>query len=91
MRVTFAYPWQGMLLLGTTDTLYEGDPSEVAVEPADITRILDEASVGVEREVLDPRSRPGELRGAAGAPRPERRDADGAARDRNTSSAAAGC
>ena len=43
-----------MLLLGTTDTLYEGDPSEVAVEPADITRILDEASVGVERDVLDP-------------------------------------
>ena len=54
VRVTFAYPWQGMLLLGTTDTLYEGDPSEVAVEPADITRILDEASVGVERDVLDP-------------------------------------
>jgi glycerol-3-phosphate dehydrogenase len=54
VRVTFAYPWQGMLLLGTTDTLYEGDPSEVAVEPADITRILDEASIGVEREVLDP-------------------------------------
>jgi glycerol-3-phosphate dehydrogenase len=54
VRVTFAYPWQGMLLLGTTDTLYEGDPSEVSVEPADVARVLDEASVGVEREVLDP-------------------------------------
>ncbi len=54
VRVTFAYPWQGKLLLGTTDTLYEGDPSDVAVEPADIARVLDEASVGVEREVLDP-------------------------------------
>jgi glycerol-3-phosphate dehydrogenase len=54
VRVTFAYPWQGMLLLGTTDTLYEGDPSAVAVEPADVTRILDEASVGVERGILDP-------------------------------------
>ena len=54
VRVTFAYPWQGMLLLGTTDTLYEGDPSEVGVEPADVARVLDEASVGVEREVLDP-------------------------------------
>jgi glycerol-3-phosphate dehydrogenase len=54
VRVTFAYPWQGMLLLGTTDTLYEGDPSEVAVEPADVTRVLDEASVGLEREVLEP-------------------------------------
>lgn len=54
VRVTFAYPWQGMLLLGTTDTLYEGDPSEVGVEPADVARILDEASVGVDRDVLDP-------------------------------------
>ena len=54
VRVTFAYPWQGMLLLGTTDTLYEGDPSELRVEPADVARVLDEASVGVEREVLDP-------------------------------------
>ncbi|MDX6439537.1 MAG: glycerol-3-phosphate dehydrogenase [Gaiellaceae bacterium] len=54
VRVTFAYPWQGMLLLGTTDTLYEGDPSEVGVEPADVARVLDEASVGVERDVLDP-------------------------------------
>jgi glycerol-3-phosphate dehydrogenase len=34
--------------------LYDGDPSEVGVEPADVTRVLDEASVGVEREVLDP-------------------------------------
>ena len=54
VRVTFAYPWQGMLLVGTTDTLYEGDPSDVAVEPADVARVLDEASVGVERDVLDP-------------------------------------
>lgn len=54
VRVTFAYPWQGMLLLGTTDTLYEGDPSGVRVEPEDVARILDEASVGVERDVLDP-------------------------------------
>jgi glycerol-3-phosphate dehydrogenase len=54
VRVTFAYPWQGMLLVGTTDTLYEGDPSEVGVEPADVARVLDEASVGVEDGVLDP-------------------------------------
>lgn len=54
VRVTFAHPWQGMLLLGTTDTLYEGDPSDVSVEPEDVARILDEASVGVERDVLDP-------------------------------------
>ena len=29
VRVTFAYPWEGMLLLGTTDTPYEGDPADV--------------------------------------------------------------
>ncbi|HUQ22303.1 MAG TPA: glycerol-3-phosphate dehydrogenase/oxidase [Gaiellaceae bacterium] len=54
VRVTFAYPWQGMLLVGTTDTLYEGDPAQAGVEPADVARVLDEASVGVERQVLDP-------------------------------------
>jgi glycerol-3-phosphate dehydrogenase len=54
VRVTFAYPWQGMLLLGTTDTLYEGDPSDVRVEPEDVARVLEEASVGVEPELLDP-------------------------------------
>jgi glycerol-3-phosphate dehydrogenase len=54
VRVTFAYPWQGMLLLGTTDTLYDGDPSDVGVDPADVARVLDEASVGVDRDVLDP-------------------------------------
>ena len=54
VRVTFAYPWQGMLLLGTTDTAYEGDPSALGVEPADVARVLDEAAVGLEPEVLDP-------------------------------------
>ena len=54
VRVTFAYPWQGMLLVGTTDTLYDGDPSEAGVEPADVARVLDEASVGVDRDVVDP-------------------------------------
>ena len=29
VRVTFAYAWEGMLLLGTTDTPYEGDPADV--------------------------------------------------------------
>ena len=70
-----------MLLLGTTDTLYEGDPSEVGVEPADVARVLDEAAVGVEREVLDPGRVRASFAGLACASRPERRDADGAARD----------
>ena len=30
VRVTFAVPWYDMLLLGTTDAPYEGDPADVA-------------------------------------------------------------
>ena len=72
VRVTFAYPWQSMLLLGTTDTLYEGDPSEVAVEPADVARVLDEAAVGVEGDVLDPARIRASFVGLACPPGPER-------------------
>ncbi len=28
VRVSFAIPWEGMLLLGTTDTLHEGEPDD---------------------------------------------------------------
>jgi glycerol-3-phosphate dehydrogenase len=52
VRVTFAYPWEGMLLLGTTDTLYEGDPIDVAATEEDIDRVLDEAGVAVDAELL---------------------------------------
>lgn len=48
VRVTFAVPWEGMLLLGTTDTLHEGEPDAVAVEPADLERVLREAAVALE-------------------------------------------
>jgi glycerol-3-phosphate dehydrogenase len=47
VRVTFAVPWYGMLLLGTTDSVHEGDPSDVAVEPADVEQILEEAAVAL--------------------------------------------
>ena len=43
-RITFALPWEDMLLLGTTDEAYEGDPADVAVTEADIAQILDEAA-----------------------------------------------
>jgi len=52
VRVTFAYPWEGTLLLGTTDTPYDGDPSEVAATDADVARILDEAGVALDAAVL---------------------------------------
>jgi len=54
VRVSFAVPWEGMLLLGTTDTLYEGEPGDVAATPADVQQVLDEASVAVDPGLLRP-------------------------------------
>jgi glycerol-3-phosphate dehydrogenase len=47
VRVSFAVPWEGKLLLGTTDTLHEGDPETVSVTDDDVRQVLDEASVAV--------------------------------------------
>jgi glycerol-3-phosphate dehydrogenase len=52
VRVSFAVPWEDMLLLGTTDTLYEGQPGDVEATEAEVAQILDEASVAVEPELL---------------------------------------
>ena len=54
VRVTFAVPWYGMLLLGTTDTEYDGDPGAVAVEPTDVATVLDEAQVALGGELARP-------------------------------------
>ena len=48
VRVSFAVPWEGMLLLGTTDTLHDGEPETVAVTDEDVEQILREASVAVD-------------------------------------------
>jgi glycerol-3-phosphate dehydrogenase len=48
VRVSFAIPWEGMLLLGTTDTLHEGSPDEATVTDDDVRTILDEASVAID-------------------------------------------
>jgi glycerol-3-phosphate dehydrogenase len=47
VRVTFAVPWYDLLLLGTTDTEYEGDPAAVRVAPDDVDQILAEAEVAL--------------------------------------------
>jgi glycerol-3-phosphate dehydrogenase len=47
VRVTFAVPWYGLLLLGTTDSDYEGDPAEVASDDADVAQILAEAAIAL--------------------------------------------
>lgn len=47
VRVSFAIPWEGKLLLGTTDTLHEGEPEDAHVTDDDVRTILDEAAVAV--------------------------------------------
>jgi glycerol-3-phosphate dehydrogenase len=54
VRVTFAVPLYGMLLLGTTESLHEGDPAAVVVEPADVEQILAEAAVALAGAALTP-------------------------------------
>jgi glycerol-3-phosphate dehydrogenase len=48
VRVSFAIPWEGKLLLGTTDTLHEGEPEAARVTDDDIRTVLAEAAVGVD-------------------------------------------
>ncbi|HEX5468851.1 MAG TPA: glycerol-3-phosphate dehydrogenase/oxidase [Gaiellaceae bacterium] len=80
VRVSFAVPWEGMLLLGTTDTLYEGDPDDVTATPEDVDQILSEAATALDAAVLRPeaiRSRFAGLRvlpGAEGATASARRE-----------------
>jgi glycerol-3-phosphate dehydrogenase len=52
VRVSFAVPWEGMLLLGTTDTEHDGGPDEVDVTEADIAQVLDEARVALDPELV---------------------------------------
>ncbi|HXM72907.1 MAG TPA: glycerol-3-phosphate dehydrogenase/oxidase [Candidatus Dormibacteraeota bacterium] len=53
-RVTMALPWQGMLMLGTTDTDFDGAPDECAVTRSDVAQVLGEASMALPREMLRP-------------------------------------
>jgi glycerol-3-phosphate dehydrogenase len=55
VRVTFAVPWEGMLLLGTTDTPHDGEPETVSVTDEDVAQVLREAAVAVEH-VGEPRA-----------------------------------
>jgi glycerol-3-phosphate dehydrogenase len=48
LRVSFAIPWHGKLLLGTTDTLYDGPPEDVRVTDDDVRAVLREASAAVD-------------------------------------------
>jgi glycerol-3-phosphate dehydrogenase len=48
VRVSFAVPWEGMLLLGTTDSEFDGDPATVAVTEEDVRQVLREAAAGAD-------------------------------------------
>ncbi len=39
-RVLFVLPWDGLTVVGTTDTDFAGDPATAAVEPGDVTYLL---------------------------------------------------
>jgi glycerol-3-phosphate dehydrogenase len=46
-RVAFAVPWEGLLLLGTTDTPYESEPGSVEPDEADVEAVLREAATAL--------------------------------------------
>jgi glycerol-3-phosphate dehydrogenase len=48
VRVSFAVPWEGMLLLGTTDTLHDGEPEEAHATDDDLAQVLREAGAAVD-------------------------------------------
>ena len=48
VRVSFAVPWEGRLLLGTTDTEHDGEPEDVRVTDEDVRQVLAEAGVAVD-------------------------------------------
>ena len=75
-RVSLGIPWQGMLMLGTTDTLFTGDPSSVGVSAADERTVLDEASGFLPGELLRPERVRFELAGLRALPLGEGEVAD---------------
>jgi glycerol-3-phosphate dehydrogenase len=53
-RVAFAVPWAGMLLLGTTDSVFEGDARAIEPTEAEERQILSEAEIAVDASALGP-------------------------------------
>ena len=51
-RVAFAVPWAGMLLLGTTDSAFEGDARAIEPTAAEERQILDEAGLALDAGAL---------------------------------------
>ena len=53
-RVAFAVPWAGSLLVGTTDSAFEGDARSIEPTEAEERQILDEAGLALEAAALGP-------------------------------------
>ena len=51
-RVAFAVPWAGRLLLGTTDSTFEGDARAIEPTEAEEEQILEEAGLALEPDAL---------------------------------------
>ena len=51
-RVAFAVPWAGRLLLGTTDSAFEGDARAIEPTKAEGEQILEEAGLALEPDAL---------------------------------------
>jgi glycerol-3-phosphate dehydrogenase len=52
-RVQFANPWEGALLVGTTDEPYEGDPRVIEATEADIEQIVRESRASIEPGIVE--------------------------------------
>lgn len=53
-RVSFAVPWEGMLLLGTTDEAFEGEPDDISATLEDERQILSEAGHALSSDAVRP-------------------------------------
>ncbi|MDS1271701.1 glycerol-3-phosphate dehydrogenase/oxidase [Lipingzhangella sp. LS1_29] len=53
VRVSFAVPWEGHLLLGTTDATYTGDPATVACTQEDADQIRSELAPALRADQLN--------------------------------------
>ena len=53
-RVSFAVPWAGRLLVGTTDSAFDGDARAIEPTEAEERQILDEAGLALDADALGP-------------------------------------
>lgn len=51
-RVAFALPWEDVLLIGTTDAPFDGDPNDVRITESDLDQVFAEAALSLPAELL---------------------------------------